>query len=85
MYGLEVNCFKETVPMDGSLRSSLAHSEFRRLIVERREACGIGLCGGYEQIARWLFREHNIVTSASMVCHVIQQHRQASRESNSDE
>lgn len=45
--------------------------EIKRLILERHRECGIGLCGRFEVIARWLFREHNILTSDSYVAKVI--------------
>jgi hypothetical protein len=51
----------------------MENHEIRRLIIERRRECGIGLCGSYEAIVRWLFREHNIIATTSWVCHVIQE------------
>lgn len=45
--------------------------EIRQLVVARRRRFGYGLQGGYEQIARWLFREHNILTTDAWICEVI--------------
>jgi hypothetical protein len=45
--------------------------EIKVLVRDRRRECGIGLCGSCEAIARWLFREHNIVTSTSWIAHVL--------------
>jgi hypothetical protein len=47
--------------------------EINRLIVDRKRECGMGLCGSCEAIARWLFREHNVVTSTSWIAHVIKE------------
>ena len=46
----------------------------RRLILQRRRECGIGLCGSCEAIARWLFKNHNIVTSTDFVARVLRGH-----------
>lgn len=47
----------------------------RDLIIARHKECGIGLCGSFEAIARWLFREHNIITSDTFVAQVIREYR----------
>ena len=47
--------------------------EIKRLIVDRRKASGIGLRGGCEVIARWLFREHNVIASTSWIADVIKE------------
>ncbi len=49
----------------------LQQHEIRKLVVDRRRECGIGLCGGYDAIVRWLMREHHILTSASWVESVV--------------
>ena len=43
--------------------------EIRRLIIIRRNKGG--LSSNYESIARWLFREHNFVTSVSWIENVV--------------
>lgn len=48
-------------------------SEIKRLILQRRAECGLGLCGGCEPIARWLFKNYNVVTSPSYVAQVIKE------------
>ncbi len=48
--------------------------QVRNLVIQRRKECGIGLAGRCDAIARWLFREHNIVTSESWVARVITDH-----------
>lgn len=45
--------------------------KIREMIIERRRTSGIGLQGSCEAIARWLFSEHNIVTSTSWIADVI--------------
>ncbi len=45
--------------------------EIRQLILDRRRECGIGLCGSYIAIVRWLMREHGILTTDSWVASVI--------------
>lgn len=47
--------------------------EIRRLVINRRRECGIGLCGSYEAIARWLFREHNVVATTSWIAQVVKE------------
>ena len=47
--------------------------EIKQLIVDRKRECGMGLCGGCEVIARWLFREHNVVASTSSFADVIKE------------
>lgn len=49
--------------------------QIKELIRARRRECGIGLCGSCEAIARWLFREHNIVTSTSWIADVLSEDR----------
>lgn len=44
--------------------------EIKQLVRERRRTHG-GFCGSCEAIARWLFREHNIVTSTSWIASVL--------------
>jgi len=53
--------------------------QVRRIVIDRHRECGIGLAGSCEAIARWLFREHNIVTSASWIDDVVTAARQQER------
>ena len=47
--------------------------QIRQLIIDRRRECGIGLCGRYEAIANWLFKNHNVVTSTDYIEKVIKE------------
>jgi len=54
--------------------------QIRRLVIDRHRECGMGLCGSCEAIARWLFREHNVVASDSWIADVISEERKSSAE-----
>jgi len=45
--------------------------EIKQLILSRRKRYETGLAGRYEAIARWLFKNHNIVTTDVYICQVI--------------
>ena len=45
--------------------------EIRQLILDRQKECGIGLCGRFDAIARWLFNNYNVITTGSYVRQVI--------------
>lgn len=47
--------------------------EIKRLIIIRRRDCGIGLCGSYAAIARWLYREHGVIATEAWICEVVKQ------------
>ena len=47
--------------------------EIKRLIIERRKECGMGLCGSHMAIVRWLMREHGILTTAPWVESVLKE------------
>ena len=52
---------------------ALTAVDIRHLILERRTLCGVGLCGRYSAIVRWLHREHGVITTESMAEHFIKQ------------
>jgi len=43
----------------------------RQLVIDRSRECGMGLAGRCDVLARWLFREHNVVASTSWIADVI--------------
>lgn len=49
--------------------------KLRRLVLDRRRACGVGLCGSCEAITRWLMQEHDILTTPTTVGLIIQEAR----------
>lgn len=53
----------------------------KSLVVARRKECGMGLCGSYEAIARWLFEEHGIIATTEWIADAI---RAALQESSHD-
>lgn len=57
--------------MQDSRIMRLRGDEVRRLVIDRRRECGIGLCGRYEAIANWLFKNHNVVASTEWIAGVI--------------
>jgi hypothetical protein len=50
-------------------------AEFNELILGRYRECGIGLCGQAGAIARWMFKEHNVVVSTRYVSELIETDR----------
>ena len=49
----------------------MTQQEIKLLIINRRKECGLGLCGRYEAIANWLFKNYNVVTSTDYIAYVI--------------
>ena len=49
--------------------------EIKRLVIERRERCGMGLCGSYNAISRWLFREYAVIATESWIEQVMKEAR----------
>lgn len=43
----------------------------KTLVLDRHRECGIGLCGRYEAIARWLFKQHNVIATTDWIAKVI--------------
>lgn len=47
--------------------------EIARRVRERRQECGIGLCGRIDMIVKWLNDEHGVLTDGKTVEHWLKQ------------